>query len=131
MGERLGPHSSCFYKKNSGCFTQDLCRAYGVEICFGTLNPHLSVSVSAPPDVAELKVLVKGHDACCPWSVSRSTLVESQHVIEPTSGKTAAEERVKHRVSGLVQKTEKDRKVARVALQESVGFIERVIVLTR
>ena len=39
---------------------------------------------------------------------------ESQPSIEPTNGTTAAEEKVKHRVSGPAQKTEKGRKVARV-----------------
>ena len=32
----------------------------------GELNPHLSVSVSAPPDVADIKVLAAGSDDCCP-----------------------------------------------------------------
>ena len=37
--------------------------------CVGELNPHLSVSVSAPPDVADIEVRVAGNDVCCPWSV--------------------------------------------------------------
>ena len=41
---------------------------YNFVICFGILNPHLSVSVIAPPDVADIKVVAEGSAECCHWS---------------------------------------------------------------
>ena len=128
-GRRIGATFELLVKADA---SQRICAESMVsKIVVGTLNSHHSVSVSAPHDVAELKGSCgKAMMLVVPGVFSRSTLVKSQHLIEPTSGKTAAQEKVKHRVSGLVQKTGKDRKVAKVALQESGGFIKRVIVLT-
>ena len=44
--------------------------------------------------------------------------------------KTVAQEKVKHRVSGPAQRTGRGRKVAKVVLQESGGFIKIVVVLS-
>ena len=65
-----------------------------------------------------------------PSVFSRFTLVKSQTLTEPTNGKTVAEERVKHRVGGPAKRTEKGRKVAKVALKENDGSIKNVIALT-
>ena len=48
-----------------------VCREYGIDMCFGERNPHLSVSVSSPPDVATFffRILDEGEDPCCPWSI--------------------------------------------------------------
>ena len=35
----------------------------------GERNPHLSVSVSSPPDVATFKILAEGNEVACPWSI--------------------------------------------------------------
>ena len=32
------------------------------------LNPHLSVSVSAPPDAASIDLIAEGSESCCPWN---------------------------------------------------------------
>ena len=68
--------------------------------CFGNWNPHLSVSVSCPPDVATIKVLAEGDDDCCHWSISRSVSATLQLFVNIMNGRLAAEARVKYRVSG-------------------------------
>ena len=34
------------------------------KIVLGDLNPHLSVSVSAPPDVANIELIAEGNEPC-------------------------------------------------------------------
>ena len=41
----------------------------GWKFVFGDLNPHLSVSISSPPDVAAIRLLAEGNEVCCPWSI--------------------------------------------------------------
>ena len=56
-------------------------------------------------------------------------MVKSQPLTEPTHGKTVAEERAKHRVSGPAKRTEKGKKCGKGVLKENGGVIKRVIVL--
>ena len=53
----------------SSCLTGQLCRDYGIEICFGLKNPNLSVSVSSPPNLATFRILDEGDDPCCPGNM--------------------------------------------------------------
>jgi len=57
--------------------------------------------------------------------LSRFTLVKSQPSNELTNGKTVAEERVKHRVSGPARSTEKERTVAKVVIEEHGDSINK------
>ena len=36
---------------------------------FGDVNPHISVSVSAPPNVATMELIAEGGAPTCPWSI--------------------------------------------------------------
>ena len=82
----------------SSCLTRQLCREYGIEICLGERNPHLSVSVSSPH--------------CCPWSIFfRSMLVTSTPSVSLMNGNVVADIQVLNRVSGHEMRTEKVEKV--------------------
>ena len=79
-----------------------------MEISVGGVNPHLSVSVSAPPNVAPIDLIAEGGDPSCPWSIFRSASETSQHLIGHMHGKMFTHDKVKHRVSG--PETEKNKK---------------------
>ena len=59
---------------------------------------------------------------------SRFTLVKSKPLTGPTTGKTVAREKAKHRVSGLEKRTENAIKVATVIPEETGGSITKATV---
>ena len=90
-----------------------------IYICLATLNPHLSVSVSAPPDVADVKVVAEGNDDCCPrrdFQVHFGEITTFNRTYD--WGDRRRGKRVKHRVSGLEKRTEKARQAAKVVLRK-------------
>ena len=44
----------------SGGIAKEQCREYGLELCFGSKNETLFVSVVGPPDIASINVLREG-----------------------------------------------------------------------
>ena len=64
----------------TSCLTWQVCRDYGIEICFGIKNPNLSVSVSSPPDVATFQILEERDDPCCPWSAFQINVGDIKHL---------------------------------------------------
>ena len=94
----------------SGGITHELCREYGLEICFCHVSPELSVSVSAPLDVAAIDVITESNDPSCPWSTSMFNLERSQPSIKHTNGKTSVQEKVKHCMSGPEMNIERKKK---------------------
>ena len=75
-------------------------REYGLEIRFGDVSPHLSVSVSAPPNVATTDLIAEGGDPRCLGAFSRFTFGDITTTDRSWNWKMFIHDKVKHRVSG-------------------------------
>ena len=95
----------------SSCLTAQLCRDYGIEICFGTLNPQLSVSVSSPPDVATFRILAEGSQVACPWRIFQVNFGDINTFRQSFEWESRRKNQELNRVSGREMRTRREKKV--------------------